>query len=152
MSTPIRNLVYVLLFTLALCACDQPKQLPKVNDEKIAVTSGTFTNNVAIEDAYATKKSDIQVSGSGVVTKLLADDNNGSPHQRFIVKINDEQILLFAHNLDLSSHIPLQVGDEISFSGEYVYNPKGGVVHWTHRDPKSQHMTGWVLAHGKKYQ
>ncbi len=152
MSTPIRNLVYVLLLTLPLCACDQPKQLPKVNDEPTAVTSTAFTNNAALEDAYATQKSDIQVSGSGVVTKLLPDDNNGSPHQRFLVKINAEQTLLFAHNLDLSSHIPLQVGDEISFSGEYVYNPKGGIVHWTHRDPKSQHMAGWVLAHGKKYQ
>ena len=152
MSTPIRNLVYVLLLTLVLCACDQPKQLPKVNGEHAPVTSSAFTNNGAIEDAYATKKSDIQVSGSGVVTQLLPDDNNGSPHQRFLVSINAEQTLLFAHNLDLSSHIPLQVGDEISFSGEYVYNPKGGIVHWTHRDPKSQHMAGWVLAHGKKYQ
>ena len=148
----MKNLVYVLLFTLALCACDKPTQLPKVKGEHVPVTSSAFTNNGAIEDAYATKKSDIQVSGSGVVTQLLPDDNNGSPHQRFLVKINAKQTLLFAHNLDLSSHIPLQVGDEISFSGEYVYNPKGGIVHWTHRDPKSQHMAGWVLAHGKKYQ
>jgi Protein of unknown function (DUF3465) len=148
----MKNLVYVLLFTLALCACDKPKQLPKVNGEHVTVTSEAFTNNAALEDAYATQKSDIQVSGSGVVTELLSDDNNGSPHQRFLVKINAKQTLLFAHNLDLSSYIPLQVGDEISFSGEYVYNPKGGVVHWTHRDPKSQHMAGWVLAHGKKYQ
>lgn len=152
MSTPIRNLVYLLLLTLALCACDQTKQLPKVNGDNAAVTSAVFTNNAAIVDAYVTKKSDIQVSGSGVVTKLLPDDNKGSPHQRFLVKINAEQTLLFAHNLDLSSHIPLQVGDEISFSGEYVYNTKGGIVHWTHRDPKSQHMAGWVLARGKKYQ
>jgi len=148
----MKNLVYVLLFSLALCACDQPKQLPKVNGEPIAVTSAAFKNNAALEDAYATQKSDIQVSGSGVVTQLLPDDNNGSPHQRFLVSINAKQTLLFAHNLDLSSHIPLQVGDEISFSGEYVYSPKGGIVHWTHRDPKSQHMAGWVLAHGKKYQ
>jgi hypothetical protein len=144
--------VYVLLFTLALCACDKPQQLPKVNAEQIAVTKVALTNNAVIEEAYATQKSDIQVSGSGVVSKLLTDDNNGSPHQRFLVKINAEQTLLFAHNLDLSPRIPLQVGDEISFSGEYVYNPKGGIVHWTHRDPKSQHMAGWVLAHGKKYQ
>jgi hypothetical protein len=152
MSTHIRNLVYGLFFTLALCACDQPKQLPQVNAEQVAVTKVALTNNAVIEEAYATQKSDIQVSGSGVVTQLLTDDNNSSPHQRFIVKINATQTLLFAHNLDLSSHIPLQVGDEISFSGEYVYNPKGGIVHWTHRDPKSQHMAGWVLVHGKKYQ
>jgi hypothetical protein len=152
MSTAIKNIIYLLLFSLALCACDKHKQLPKVNDEHAPVTSSAFTNNVAIENAFATQKSDIQVSGSGVVTQLLPDDNNGSPHQRFLVKINAEQTLLFAHNLDLSSHIPLQVGDKISFSGEYVYNPKGGIVHWTHRDPKSQHMAGWVLAHGKKYQ
>ena len=152
MSTQSKNLVYGLLLTLALCACDQPKQLPQVNADQIAVSKVAFTNNAAIEEAYATQKSDIQVSGSGLVAELLADDNNGSPHQRFLVKINATQTLLFAHNLDLSSHIPLQVGDEISLSGEDVYNPKGGVVHWTHRDPKSQHMAGWVLVHGKKYQ
>ena len=136
----MKNIVYVLLFTLALCACDKPKQLPKVNGEHASVTSSAFTNNAALEDAYATKKSDIQVSGSGVVTQLLADDNNGSPHQRFLVRINAKQTLLFAHNLDLSPHIPLQVGDEISFSGEYVYNPKGGIVHWTHRDLSLIHI------------
>jgi hypothetical protein len=60
--------------------------------------------------------------------------------------------LLFAHNIDLASRVPLQVGDEVTFSGEYVYNPKGGIVHWTHLDPQGHHPAGWLMLNGNKYQ
>jgi len=46
----------------------------------------------------------------------------------------------------------LQAGDTISFSGEYVYNPKGGVIHWTHHSPKGNHPGGWVMHNNEKYQ
>jgi hypothetical protein len=44
------------------------------------------------------------------------------------------------------------VGDAISFSGEYVYNPKGGIIHWTHHDPRASHPAGWVMLRGTTYQ
>ncbi|MGZ8262489.1 MAG: DUF3465 domain-containing protein, partial [Methylotenera sp.] len=160
MKATSKNIAFVLFLTLALCACEKPAQLPKVTSEpgpaaapthRRAVVSkevATDSANATIEQAFAAKKSDVQVSGKGIVIKLLNDDRKASQHQKFLVKINAKQTLLFAHNIDLAAKIPLQVGDEITFSGEYVYNPKGGIVHWTHHDPQGQHIAGWVMAHG----
>lgn len=143
----VKNLA--LLLVLVFTACDQPVPLPKVDD--IAVTAAVISN-ASVEQAFASKLSDIQVSGNGMVTKLLADDSKGSRHQKFLLKINDRQTLLFAHNIDLAERVPLAVGDAITFSGEYVYNPKGGIIHWTHHDPRASHTAGWIMLRGEKYQ
>lgn len=85
--------------------------------------------------------------------KLLADDLKGSRHQRFILKLNTGQTLLVAHNIDLAPRIDnLSEGDEISFYGEYEWNDRGGVIHWTHYDPKGKHTAGWLVHDGKVYQ
>ena len=110
-------------------------------------------NNSALIEAFKHKKSDIFVEGAGVVKKLLADDNKGSRHQKFLVSISPEQTLLFAHNIDLAPRVEnLQIGDAVEFRGEYVYNPKGGVMHWTHHDPQGEQAGGWIQHHGKKYE
>ncbi len=102
--------------------------------------------------SFSTQKSSSQVSGQGIVIKLLPDDNNGSRHQRFIIKLPSGQTLLIAHNIDLAPRInALREGDSIQFYGEYEWNEKGGVVHWTHRDPKGVHQTGWLEHQGKRY-
>ena len=102
---------------------------------------------------YSAKISDAQVQDNGKVVKILADDNRGSRHQKFLVRIASGQTLLFAHNIDLAPRIDdIQVGDFISFRGEYVYNPKGGVVHWTHLDPQGRHYGGWIKHNGNTYQ
>lgn len=94
-----------------------------------------------------------QTAGSGVVTKILADDNNGSRHQRFILTLDSGQTVLVAHNIDLAPRVEnLQVGDKVSFYGEYESNNKGGVIHWTHHDPAGKHAAGWLMHKGEKYQ
>ncbi len=102
---------------------------------------------------YAAKKSNAQIEDSGTVAKILADDNRGSRHQKFLVKVATGQTLLFAHNIDLAPRVDaINVGDTIEFRGEYEYNPKGGVVHWTHKDPRGKHYAGWILHNGKRYE
>lgn len=116
----------------------------------------TLVNNDSskiLENAFKNRRSDIQVKGSGTVIRLLPDDNKGSRHQRFIIKLPSGHTLLVAHNIDLAPRInTLSKGDELQFYGEYEWNQKGGVIHWTHRDPKGYHVGGWLKHHGKTYQ
>ena len=94
-----------------------------------------------------------QVSGEGIVTKLLPDDDQGSLHQRFILKLPSGQTLLVAHNIDLAPRVAsLKAGDSVAFSGMYEWNTKGGVIHWTHRDPSGRYKAGWLKHAGQTYQ
>lgn len=110
------------------------------------------SDNSAINAAIANRRSDTQVSGSGTVIKVLPDDNRGSRHQRFLVKLPSGNVILIAHNIDLAPRIPdLTRGDSIAFYGEYEWNDKGGVVHWTHKDPGNRHPHGWLQHEGRKF-
>jgi hypothetical protein len=103
--------------------------------------------------AFENHRSNVQVQGSGHVTKVLADDNDGSRHQRFIVRVDSGQTVLIAHNIDLANRVAsLSNGDRIEFYGEYEWNAKGGVIHWTHRDPQHRHVDGWIKHNGRTYQ
>jgi len=93
-----------------------------------------------------------QIQGSGEVIRILDDDNSGSRHQKFIIKLASGQTLLVAHNIDIANRVQVSIGDQVGFSGQYESNPKGGVVHWTHHDPKGQHTAGWLSHNGRTYQ
>ena len=149
------NKFLILLLSLCIVACSSASntatvaEVEQVEQGQVAAQS----DNSAVIQAYKNKKSDIFVEGSGVVKKLLADDNKGSRHQKFLVSVSAEQTLLFAHNIDLAPRIDtIQVGDSVQFRGEYVYNPKGGVVHWTHKDPQGKIEGGWIQHNGQKYE
>jgi len=106
-----------------------------------------------LQTAYNNRQSDLQVRGEGVVTAILPDDHEGSRHQRFIVRLSHGQTVLIAHNIDLAPRISsLKTGDTVAFYGEYEWNPKGGVIHWTHHDPAGRHIAGWLKHEGKTFQ
>jgi Protein of unknown function (DUF3465) len=61
--------------------------------------------------------------------------------------------VLVAHNIDLAPKINrLRTRDTVEFYGEYEWNSKGGVIHWTHHDPGGQHIDGWLKHDSKTYQ
>ena len=106
-----------------------------------------------LQQAFANRQSNLQIEGSGTVIKLLPDDLKGSRHQRFLLQLSHGQVLLIAHNIDLAPRIEsLRTGDRVSFYGEYEWNAKGGVIHWTHHDPKGRHAAGWLQHQGRRYQ
>ncbi|EOA6574918.1 DUF3465 domain-containing protein [Vibrio cholerae] len=114
---------------------------------------GLHANDAVLQQAYQSQQSDLQVQGFGQVVKVLSDDNDGSRHQKFILKLNSGQTLLVAHNIDLAPRIPnLKIGDSVEFYGEYEWNKKGGVLHWTHKDPQNRHAHGWLKHNGQVYE
>ena len=118
------------------------------------IFSLNFANaSLILDKAYAEKRSDVQVQGIAKVAKILSDDNKGSRHQRFIIKTTSNLTILVAHNIDLATRVEnIKEGDEIEFYGEYEWNNKGGVLHWTHQDPRKKHKDGWLKHNGVVYK
>lgn len=105
-----------------------------------------------VAEAFAAQESDVIVSLEGEVVKTLPDDNEGSRHQKFIVELADGATVLVAHNIDLAPRVPLREGDVVQLHGEYEWNDRGGVMHWTHHDPKGWHEDGWIRHEGQTYR
>ena len=111
------------------------------------------TGDQALARAFAERATDLEVEGVGTVMRLLADDEEGSRHQRFILRLGSGQTLLVAHNIDLAPRIDgLEVGDTVAFRGEYEWSSRGGTIHWTHRDPDGDHAGGWLRHDGTTYR
>lgn len=91
------------------------------------------------------------ITVDAVIIKLLADDEIGSTHQKMILKVGKKTLLL-AHNIDIASRIPAKIGAKIKVRGQYEWNEKGGVIHWTHRDQNDNHAHGWVEYNNIRYQ
>jgi hypothetical protein len=118
-----------------------------------APTAGAAQTDSVLGNAYASQLSNVQVQDEGLVSRILPDDNDGSRHQRFIIRLASGQTILIAHNIDLAPRISsLREGDTVSFNGVYEWNAKGGVVHWTHRDPSARHVAGWLKHNGQIFQ
>ncbi len=101
---------------------------------------------------YSSWRSGDQVRGSGVVVNVLSDDNDGSRHQRFILELSSGRTVLIAHNIDLAPRVrSISTGDTVSFYGQYETNNRGGVIHWTHKDPQGRHVDGWLEHLGNRY-
>lgn len=119
----------------------------------VTLVQYAIANDSEISGLYENKISNVQVNGSGVVIRILPDDLEGSKHQKFIVKLKSGITLLIAHNIDIAPKIEtLAINDLVEFYGEYEWNSKGGLVHWTHSDPGGIHESGWLKHRGKKYQ
>jgi hypothetical protein len=93
------------------------------------------------------------VEASGTVDRILPDDHEGSRHQRFIVRLPDGATVLLSHNIDLAPRVEgLAIGSAVSFRGQYEWNERGGVVHWTHQDPGGRRPGGWIEHAGRRYR
>lgn len=118
-----------------------------------ATALGAADAGDAAQRAFEQRESGLMLRVQGRVERLLADDRDGSPHQRFIIVTDSGQSLLVAHNLDLAPRLDgLAVGDQVGILGQYEWNPQGGVMHWTHDDPDGSHAAGYINWQGRKYQ
>jgi len=123
------------------------------NPDLLTYFNQSTSADVVLQRAYNNRQSNIQVEGSGIVARILRDDQEGSRHQKFILRLSSGQNVLIVHNIDLARRIDsLSNGDRVDFFGEYEWNSKGGLIHWTHHDPTGRHIDGWLEHNNIAYQ
>ena len=128
-----------------------PTETIPETESRETLSSGKSSHG--IDALYKGKRSGVQVFGRGTVTRILPDDLKGSKHQRLIIKYSPTLTLLIAHNIDIAPRVGnIKIGDMLEFYGEYAWNKKGGVIHWTHKAPHGTHRDGYLKFKGVKYQ
>ena len=136
----------VLIVLIAGLLKAAPNWLEKANNRLAAEQPVTPANiNTPWKDGQ-------MVLASGTVIKVLATDEKGSRHQRWLMRIPQrKKTLLVAHNIDVAPVVPLKVGDQLKIYGQFEANSKGGLLHWTHHDPQGRHPDGWIRHQGRIY-
>jgi hypothetical protein len=122
-----------------------------------ATSSGADDANGAVYDAWANGRSHIEVTATGSVARILGTRRGPSGvHEGFLLHLRGSAgrglTVRVEDNVDLTGPIPLAEGDDVEVRGEYVYDPRGGLIHDTHLDPRGRHDGGYVNVGGKVYQ
>jgi Protein of unknown function (DUF3465) len=102
--------------------------------------------------AQAEQAPKVEVTVTARVLKMLPEDTRGLPHELFLLRLNNGTTVKVAHDTKAAPRVPLQEGDLVRIHGEYIWNPKGGVIHWTHRNFGGRHEPGWIDFNGQRYQ
>jgi hypothetical protein len=84
-------------------------------NQQISVPGLAGGSDTVLANAFDQQRSGFQTQGEGVVIRILSDDNDGSRHQRFILKLQSGQTLLIAHNIDVAPRVSsLREGDVVA--------------------------------------
>jgi len=136
----------------APAAANGPGATPRTEDGAGSARAARTDGHRRIEEAFARRESGFMVTLDARVVKNLRDDLDGSRHQRFLIELDGGRTLLVAHNIDLAERIPLRENARVTLRGQYEWNEKGGLIHWTHHDPQGRHPGGWIEAAGRRVE
>lgn len=161
---PRRRTLLVLLLAAALFASREAEWLGEPLRELAELVAGggaapswsredAGASEELLLEAFRSGRSGVVLEVSGTVDKVLPDDRRGSRHQRFILGLSSGHTVLVSHNIDLAPRVEgLARGDPVILSGQYEWNERGGVVHWTHHDPDGRRPGGWIRHEGSVYR
>lgn len=137
--------VTILPILASICGCSNQ------SEQSAQAEQGTYSQGPAqtsadqeVLDAQSKGMSKVHVTFSAVVYKILPDDQKGIPHQRFLLRLSNNTTVLVAHNTNLGPYLSIQPGDVVDVSGEYIWNKKGGLIHYTHPSTSSYKEGGWI--------
>ena len=122
MTRPIVLIAIALAGMLVLAQCGGSPPGDTADAGAAGTTSSDKAGDEALADAFQHHLSDREVEGRGTVVRILPDDDEGSRHQRFIVRLASGQTLLVAHNIDVAPRVEdLHEGDAVAFRGVYEW-------------------------------
>ncbi len=111
-------------------------------------------NDAAVCSAFSQMRSGVEVIGDGRVTSVFGTRLGPSgPHEGFLLALRSGCTLVVRveTNVAFTGPIPLRAGDTVVVKGEYEYDPSGGVIHFTHRELRGHHPSGYVETGGSFY-
>ncbi len=114
------------------------------------------TGNAEVYQSWAQQRSNVEVTASGSVAKVLGTRRGPSGvHTGFLLHLRGADgrglTVRVEDNVDLTGPIPIRAGDDVEVRGEYIYDPRGGLIHYTHRDPRGRHAGGYVRVGNRMY-
>ncbi len=120
------------------------------NYTKLAPSEDTNESEVAA--AQSNRASHVQVTCTLPVKRMLRPDDKGEKHEKFLLQLSNGSTILVAHNVSRAPSVPVEAGDIVTVHGEYIWNNKGGVIHWTHASDTPRHEGGYIDFKGQRYQ
>lgn len=136
--------IFLLTLTAPLSSCssqDLSQLAPEIMEKQGEVLQA--------QESHARRK---ELTLVAPVYKLLPDDTRGIPHERFLLRLANGSSVLVAHDTARAARVPVSPGDVVTIHGEYIWNDKGGVIHWTHHSDTPHHPGGWIILNGQKYE
>ncbi len=119
----------------------------------LAACGAATVDNAAAERAYREHRSQVEVTVQGQVARLFPDRQGpAGMHEKFLLRLPSGLTLEIEDNIDIAPRAPVQEGDTVTIHGEYVWKQTGGLIHYTHHDPRGRHEGGWIEVGGKRYQ
>ncbi len=117
---------------------------------------GDSASNGAVYDAWRAHRSYVEVTANGSVARVLGSRlGPAGMHEGFLLHLTGAEgrglTVRVEDNTDLTGPIPMRAGDSAVVRGEYIYDPRGGIIHYTHRDPRGRHASGYVQVNGRLY-
>lgn len=133
---------FALLLGLVLTGCVSP---PVANE-----------GNSVVYDAWRAQRSHVEVTASGVIARDLGTRSGVSAaHEGFLLHLAGASgrglTVRVEANVDFTGAMPIAAGEPVVVRGEYEFDPRGGVIHWTHRDPRGRHPDGFIQIQNKRY-
>lgn len=91
---------------------------------------------------------EVYVPQATVVRVLGTRDSRSGMHEGFVIR-TPERTIRVEDNVDITGPIPMERGDAISLLGQLECDDY--VMHWTHRDPRGRHPSGYIKVNGRTY-
>jgi hypothetical protein len=111
-------------------------------------------DNAAVCRAFSSGASHVEVTAQGTVVRAFGvQAGRESPHEGFLMRLSSDctVVVRVEANVDFTGTFALRPGQPVVVRGEYEYYSLGGVIHWTHRDPRGRHADGFIQVDGHQY-
>jgi hypothetical protein len=134
----MRRLAAALLLAL-LAACNSKPEPP---------------DNAYVCRVFSEQATNREVIARGTVVAVLGlREGPSGEHEGYLLKLNGncDLMLRVETNVSITGPVPVRRGEQMIVKGVYVFNPMGGILHWTHHDPSGRHLSGYIVIGNRVY-